>query len=431
MSSISIGHSARIAMVASGLDGTFLSSPATSALVRVDVDRVQFPEAIAETKLFLLLGSHYIESWENRVLMWTNHRLDMPRDLFDSLLEISQVRCSSIATKSLLSLLKVTRGRYATDTRDRVYSLLPLVHARGASMTRVAVDYARPVPQVFADTMLALILERDDLCAIFETSFPRAADATHLPSWVPDFSAAAETTVVSPSEGDRAGWGRKVGLKSTSQEENQNPRLDFKMATLTLFGSQSRELVMVAFARLDRKPFRRRRRLNPYQESGSQWQSSFQYEIIGYESDKSEVRAQAQGKGPHTVYDRDAIEQLIDLHATLYSERPWPDNGNARTDLTQKMRENELISKQQHHGWKKSSIFITESGQLGLSALNARPGDLAVVLLGSALPVILRRTGQEGEYWLIGPAWIPDWIDGCIADDLVRGKSETHGFRIV
>ena len=58
------------------------------------------------------------------------------------------------------------------------------------------------------------------------------------------------------------------------------------------------------------------------------------------------------------------------------------------------------------------SFFVTDGGLYGLGPWVARPGDLCCVLRGARVPFVLRRTGREGFYRLVGEAYVHGFMRG-------------------
>ncbi|KAH8662442.1 heterokaryon incompatibility protein-domain-containing protein [Xylariales sp. PMI_506] len=136
-------------------------------------------------------------------------------------------------TARLLSMLKETRHCGATDARDKVYALLPLLEweqermrARRAKQiqdpeydperdfhndaveetTRITADYSRSVQQVFTDVAL-LLLPKVGL-GLLDNVLDLSA-VPGLPSWVPDWSAPARYKhqgIMAARLGRRAGF---------------------------------------------------------------------------------------------------------------------------------------------------------------------------------------------------------------------------------
>ena len=57
-------------------------------------------------------------------------------------------------------------------------------------------------------------------------------------------------------------------------------------------------------------------------------------------------------------------------------------------------------------------FFISEEGWLGLAPSNSAPGDRIVLLEGGKTPFILRPTHVEGQFKILGDAYVHGIMDG-------------------
>jgi hypothetical protein len=56
------------------------------------------------------------------------------------------------------------------------------------------------------------------------------------------------------------------------------------------------------------------------------------------------------------------------------------------------------------------NLFVTDSGHLGTTLAEVKPGDVVSLLTGSPYPVILR---QQGSQWIcVGSAYVPRIMKG-------------------
>lgn len=59
------------------------------------------------------------------------------------------------------------------------------------------------------------------------------------------------------------------------------------------------------------------------------------------------------------------------------------------------------------------SLFVTESGRIGLSTLVVREGDEIALFAGEKLPYLIRKSpSQPGRYTLVAPCWLSDAVNG-------------------
>jgi hypothetical protein len=62
------------------------------------------------------------------------------------------------------------------------------------------------------------------------------------------------------------------------------------------------------------------------------------------------------------------------------------------------------------------SFTITQKGHYGLGPWIAEPGDIFCIPLGARVPFILRKTGKESFYKLVGEAYIHGFMRGEVGE---------------
>lgn len=101
-------------------------------------------------------------------------------------------------------------------------------------------------------------------------------------------------------------------------------------------------------------------------------------------------------------------------------------------------------------------LFVTSSGALGMGLACAQPGDLAVVVLGCSISLVLRKVGRStereshtdgdprsskrvesrgkdkrDEYELIGEAYLDGFMSGEVMEDVERGERKVVLLKLV
>ena len=76
-------------------------------------------------------------------------------------------------------------------------------------------------------------------------------------------------------------------------------------------------------------------------------------------------------------------------------------------------------------------FFITQKGRFGLGPQECRNGDLVCVLLGSRVPLILRRRYHGLKF--LGQAYVDGIMDymGDLSQDMSDGKVRTEEFWVI
>ena len=73
-------------------------------------------------------------------------------------------------------------------------------------------------------------------------------------------------------------------------------------------------------------------------------------------------------------------------------------------------------------------FFISGRGIMGLCPNNYQEGDIVVILLGCAVPVLLRP--HEGRYELVGDIYLYGYMYGKGIDELEEGKFKLEDFEL-
>ena len=76
----------------------------------------------------------------------------------------------------------------------------------------------------------------------------------------------------------------------------------------------------------------------------------------------------------------------------------------------------------------KGAVFVTEKGYIGEGTNRSRPGDIICVLLGCNYPVILRPIA--GHYEFIGEVYVHGIMHGEVIRAMEEGKVQSRGFEI-
>jgi hypothetical protein len=71
---------------------------------------------------------------------------------------------------------------------------------------------------------------------------------------------------------------------------------------------------------------------------------------------------------------------------------------------------------------EKRAFFVTEAGYMGLAPLGTKAGDGVAVLLGCAVPLVMRRSDDYFE--LVGDTYVCGMMEGEIIDEVDAGVME-------
>ena len=123
-----------------------------------------------------------------RVLRGDTSRIGSSSLLHDRLGDLTSVVSWDPTEKRTLSdLVKVTKGSSATDSRDKIYSLLGLLKPEYLEIIKV--DYRKDTLRLFAEATFATIRLQGNFDALFSIRFhPWLWYRSHRPSWTIDFT---------------------------------------------------------------------------------------------------------------------------------------------------------------------------------------------------------------------------------------------------
>ncbi|KAK7183477.1 hypothetical protein DPSP01_008515 [Paraphaeosphaeria sporulosa] len=268
---------------------------------------------------------------------------------------------------SLFNLLYRSRRCGATDLRDKIFGLYPLVKDQS---TLPEANYEKAVRTVYTETALHLIRTTGRLDVL---SCAGAARVPHtrplnLPSWVPDWHSYDKSTPLAPFS------------------EPSTSRLDYEvsedLSKLTLSGDIVDEIVSLSDIIL---PFR-------YALNGAHVNLLFQ-------------------QWPDASVVLEPTQEIIRVLDVLPQRAALGDFNIAS-----------LPSASYTKGWLKANrnqltktfygrrVFRSAGGRLGLASSQARLGDNIVALEGGTVPLVVRR--KENAYSLVGECFLADFMDG-------------------
>ncbi|KAH6675733.1 heterokaryon incompatibility protein-domain-containing protein [Halenospora varia] len=101
---------------------------------------------------------------------------------------------------------------------------------------------------------------------------------------------------------------------------------------------------------------------------------------------------------------------------------PGPDALKGPTSFLSRFRD--TITRMQRR------LFVASSGTLGMGPARAQPGDLAVVVLGCSISLVLRKDKRD-EYELIGEAYLDGFMSGEVMEDVERGERKVVLLKLV
>ncbi|KAF2994049.1 hypothetical protein E8E13_001135 [Curvularia kusanoi] len=80
---------------------------------------------------------------------------------------------------------------------------------------------------------------------------------------------------------------------------------------------------------------------------------------------------------------------------------------------------------------KARRLMVTNEGYTGMAPCRARPGDIVAILYGCSIPLVLRKDAQQDTWRVIGEGYVHNYMNGEVLALVKRGKSKTQRFRLV
>ncbi|KAH7307946.1 heterokaryon incompatibility protein-domain-containing protein [Rhexocercosporidium sp. MPI-PUGE-AT-0058] len=351
----------------------------------------------------------------------------------------------------LYALLAKFWQKNATDPRDKIYALVGLSTAQNDS--RFVIDYSKSVQEVFTDTVKYIVKSSNTLEVI--CSMPQGVNPYGLPSWVPDWTvpalkygapAAAYVLPTSKFQGTYT-----AADKSVAEIECLHDKillvLGFCIDKIRYVGSANNisafdDLAVGIPAILDW--FKLYRHHQPEDLKTTTSYGDFVKTII---LDRYFIGLKASDINMAEDIEREktAKSMRAAIALGLLAERYCP--GEVPPDLTRLSEGYHLSTSRppfDDHAIPEafatgtfSSIcrltacrrfFVTASNHFGIVPEAAEPGDLICILLGCALPVVLRPV--NGHYILLGEAYVHGYMYGKGMKELEQGKFELETFEI-
>lgn len=376
-------------------------------------------EVVCSNSILLLCGHKAIE-WERfkAATVSIHHYLRGPQHIeseipgfgaepgFNSLLLMENLRLAkkNIEVRSLMQLLCMTRGREATDARDKVYALLGI---GGDIPPIIQPDYSKSTEHVYAAVAKSYIQRSHALSIMRLCQNPRRVP--DLPSWAPDWSISSLQLALQGfphSRVSNASGGRPSRAEFSEDLKHLTVfglRWDVVEEVGEAMGGDHEIATVVRWEDI----VRRRASLAPHpyiSEAGvfdAFWRS-----IIANMTDDDKHPAPPdfaeryaslipfELKQHERPRDRESLKQYLDYHRPF--RRPLINMSSYRR------------------------LIMTARNFVGIAPGHTQVGDVVCVLLGGEVPFMLR---DEGPYWqLIGEAYVHGIMNGEAMEESTCGE---------
>ncbi|KAK4454267.1 heterokaryon incompatibility protein-domain-containing protein [Podospora aff. communis PSN243] len=336
---------------------------------------------------------------------------------------------TAVCSRLLLEYLQAYQQREATDPRDKIYSLLPLVKIGDFGLP-IEPDYEVSTPELFVHTARTII-ETSGSLDILATAGTLQSDSGDLPSWCPDWSGTSKF------------YPERISQIRSLQWYNAT----HSMSPQILFSAEDPRHLRVEGVEIDRIASLG----NPGTPEGDIWRLLFEWTKMVPNTTKwldfcRTVRGDVFADSEHSFYRMGG-----ELRRETSHERCWvdPATGELREELpseeivrtttvselikifrewdriacTQAARLGShgggappLVEEQVRRSITRRRFMVSTRGDIGLVPATTAVGDALVLLRGCKFPCVLRSlsiTGGDARgYRVVGSAYIHGMMDG-------------------
>jgi hypothetical protein len=373
---------------------------------------------------------------------WTLYRLDITQEeamVRPSLIQVATagrahiVYTGATVNATFYDLLFSFQQWEATDARDKVYGLLNLF-AEKEIVELLGVDYGKPVAEVMADTVLAVIKGWGNLTGLSYVVHPMYYEGSRdYNSWTPRWD---DKTPASPFNYPggvvEMNASKGLGVQVVNIEESLLHGLRLKGLRVD-YVTYVTECMRNNYFRNDEGY------IHPFL---ALWSSYFSMKTNVKPEERNEIiRSMARTcSGGHrflplseasdTTFYEGYMASLAESMRQC-SEDEW-DSEHDRYILSMSDRgKAETYDSGVATKCHNRRLFMLQDGKFGLGPACMREQDIVVVLFGGDTPYALRHWGEENHYALMGEVYIDGLMGGKMVDDMHAGKIQEEEFCLV
>ena len=140
--------------------------------------------------------------------------------------------------------------------------------------------------------------------------------------------------------------------------------------------------------------------------------------------DYLKVFAAWQAISPSNSNVEDILEPFLGLKTAKHRLR-WPAETNRNHGQDSQLHFQNLTTRK----LSNRSLFTMEGGYIGLGPPGTMQGDRLCVLLGCALPLLIRQQGQQ--YRLVGQCYVYGMMHGEMVEEVKAGKRQLQTVELV
>ncbi|KAI2470040.1 heterokaryon incompatibility protein-domain-containing protein [Annulohypoxylon bovei var. microspora] len=375
--------------------------------------------------------------------------------------------------ESLFPLLNKSRTRKATNPADHVFAVLGIAgdvaNATAPSDKLVAINYEKPVAQVFRDATWFIILTHGTLRPLAAVELLDDPSIPGCPSWTPMWSEPRRTSAFD------------YDLFSADANQKMNIQVTGNSEKLRVSGYSLDSVVSITNPLIDTNaPLRALDELIEWHYPPRQAEIDFVTSAWSLTTDYYRRGAtNGNDNTPAGAMMQDSTSQLclptyttvkgiFEAFVRTSSVQTNDGSPDDQEDDTKDMVDSAEAWFQQNVGWSShpaSSVtkiwhiirdkwypgagmlfqaallrscvgrrfFITERGFIGIGPACMKSGDLVVVILGVPVPFITRKTGEQESqnYILLGECYVDGIMDGELVQMQQKGGKEAEFFTFI
>jgi hypothetical protein len=346
----------------------------------------------------------------------------------------------------LTELLRV-RHCEATDPRDKIYALLPLLSNEGINPDIIP-DYGLSPTHIY--TAVATYLLNKIGLELLSAKQGRSQLAG-LPSWVPDWSTRIQSPPLGLGRRQRY-WSKYRDFRAGGEFVVPGPTraqdtLHFTIQEVALNGIFSAHIKTKAFRvgrisgvgdpcprNADIPPFRQWKSLASTLFPGEEEHEAQNESTGGLQETADEIRAKVgpgASKRPKSTVTIVCGNDRLDVYSSLVEEAVQTfgeDDGSEASQIPVRewmkglppsyKRQVEMILE----ACRRRRFLIIDAEYMGLAPLEAESGDFVFIIPGVSVPFVMRE--ENGGFRLVGECYVQNVMDGEVIEGLDASQLE-------
>lgn len=383
--------------------------------------------------------SRFVFIMDNQAAFLVNH-LQLKSWIANHTNLIWHTLCDGRPKYSFIEVLNWARVHQATDPRDRIYGFLGHPSATDIFGQLVAQpDYNASAGEVFISFAMSWVNKTKELFILSAVDRNLEEPVGDFPTWVPAWNTASQTalfiyaSIASPRsdafisiieiDGKAALRVRGFAVDTVAA---YSVLIDGAEIAVSNLENERRKKIPFLLDRIWETLALSPALANPTHEVLDQLTLTL---VSGFQDGKPAIQILETHRADFAAYLREFESIRDDGPGFMLSSFP-PQLRRALRDLEAKGSAARFV---QHMNFIFAGrrVFVTSNGHIGLGPQNMKAGDVCCVLIGSVVPIVLRRKESSNAYLLVGEAILQPYMN-LEAFSLAReGKLKLREFLIV